>query len=323
VIVYDVDYEEEEAEQCRRLFYFLNQNVIIGVTNMRTVKQVSELTGISVRTLQYYDEIDLFKPSQVTEAGYRLYDDASLGMLQQILFFKELDFRLKDIKRIIDNPNFNKTKAFQQQKELIKSKRDRLDGLLNLLERLERGEKSMSFKEFSMSEYFKALEEFKENHTDEIIQMWGSIEEFDKLREQFKDKESEIAQLAIQQYGSIEKYTEAMKHNLDHFSETMEKLNSIKDSAADYMARNTDIMTRLTQDPNKDATSDEIQALTGELVELCNSSLNGIDMGDNYWDMVIDGYLTNDQIIEVNDKIYGVGSSNFLGRALKHYFYNS
>ncbi len=290
---------------------------------MRTVKQVSELTGISVRTLQYYDEIDLFKPSKITEAGYRLYDEASLEMLQQILFFKELDFRLKDIKRIIENPNFDKIKAFQQQKELIKSKRDRLDGLLNLLERLERGEKSMSFKEFDMSEYFKALEEFKEDHTDEIIQMWGSIEEFDKLREQFKDKESEIAELAIKQYGSIEKYTEAMKHNLDHFSETVERMNSIKDSAADYMARNTDIMTRLTQDLNKDATSSEIQEITRELVELCNSSLNGIDMGENYWDMVIEGYLANDQIIDVNDKIYGLGSSNFLGRALKHYFYHS
>jgi DNA-binding transcriptional MerR regulator len=301
---------------------FLNQNVMIGVTNMRTVKQVSELTGISVRTLQYYDEIDLFKPSQVTEAGYRLYDETSLEMLQQILFFKELDFRLKDIKRIIENPNFDKTKVFQQQKELIKSKRDRLDGLLKLLERLERGEKSMSFKEFDMSEYFKALEEFKEDHTDDIIRMWGSIEEFDKLREQFKDKESEIAKLAIKQYGSIEKYTEAMKSNLNHFSETVDKLSTIKDGAADYMARNTDIMKRLTQDINKEISSYEIQEITGELVELCNSSFNGIDMGENYWDMVIEGYLTSDQIIEVSDKIYGVGSSNFLGRALRHYFNN-
>jgi DNA-binding transcriptional MerR regulator len=243
-------------------------------------------------------------------------------MLQQILFFKELDFRLKDIKRIIENPNFDKTKAFRQQKELIISKRDRLDGLLNLLERLERGEETMSFKEFDLSEYFKALEEFKEDHTDDIIRMWGNIEEFDKLREQFKDKESEIAKLAIKQYGSIRKYTEAMKHNLSHFSETVEKLNTIKDGAAGYMARNTEIMKRLTQDLNKEVSSYEIQEITGELVKLCNSSFNGIDMGENYWDMVIEGYLTSDQIIEVNDKIYGVGSSNFLGSALKYYFNN-
>ena len=67
---------------------------------MRTVKEVADLTGISVRTLQYYDEIGLFKPTQVTEAGYRLYDDPALEVLQQILFFKELDFSLKDIRML-------------------------------------------------------------------------------------------------------------------------------------------------------------------------------------------------------------------------------
>lgn len=67
---------------------------------MRTVKQVSELTGISIRTLHYYDEIGLFKPSEVTESGYRLYDDNALQTLQQILFFRELDFPLEDIKLV-------------------------------------------------------------------------------------------------------------------------------------------------------------------------------------------------------------------------------
>ena len=77
---------------------------------MKTVKQVSELTGISVRTLHYYDEIGLFRPSEVTESGYRLYDEDALETLQQILFFKELDFSLKDIKRIMTRPNYDKKK---------------------------------------------------------------------------------------------------------------------------------------------------------------------------------------------------------------------
>ena len=67
--------------------------------HIKTVKQVSELTGISVRTLQYYDEIGLLAPTKLTDSGYRLYDDAALGTLQQILFFKELDFSLKEIMR--------------------------------------------------------------------------------------------------------------------------------------------------------------------------------------------------------------------------------
>ena len=77
---------------------------------MKTVRQVSELTGISVRTLHYYDEIGLFRPSEVTESGYRLYDEDALETLQQILFFKELDFSLKDIKWIMTSPNYDKKK---------------------------------------------------------------------------------------------------------------------------------------------------------------------------------------------------------------------
>lgn len=71
---------------------------------MMTVKQVANLTGVSVRTLQFYDEIGLLKPAGLTEAGYRLYDENTLETLQQILFFKELDFTLKEVKTIMENP---------------------------------------------------------------------------------------------------------------------------------------------------------------------------------------------------------------------------
>lgn len=87
---------------------------------MMTVKQVSVLTGVSVRTLQFYDEIGLLKPTQMTESGYRLYDESALEVLQQILFFKELDFTLKEIKVIMENPQFDKKAAFEKQKELIR-----------------------------------------------------------------------------------------------------------------------------------------------------------------------------------------------------------
>ena len=74
---------------------------------MMTVNEVSKLTGVSIRTLQYYDTIGLLKPIEYTESGYRLYDDTSLERLQQILLFKELEFPLKEIKKIIDAPNFD------------------------------------------------------------------------------------------------------------------------------------------------------------------------------------------------------------------------
>lgn len=78
---------------------------------MRTVKEISKLTGISVRTLHYYDSIGLLKPTKVTKAGYRLYDDTALHRLQNILLFRELQFSLKEIKTILDNPDFNLQEA--------------------------------------------------------------------------------------------------------------------------------------------------------------------------------------------------------------------
>lgn len=75
---------------------------------MKTVKEISEMTGISVRTLHYYDEIGLLRPTAKSEAGYRLYDDKALEMLQQILFFREFDIPLKEIKAVMENPALEK-----------------------------------------------------------------------------------------------------------------------------------------------------------------------------------------------------------------------
>ena len=80
----------------------------------------------------------------------------------------------------------------------------------------------MSFKEFDLSDYIAALEDFKNNSTDDVIKDWGSIENFGMFVHKIKDDEAEVAKLAIRQFGSIEKYTKAMKHNLEHFSELME-----------------------------------------------------------------------------------------------------
>lgn len=91
---------------------------------MRTVKEVSKLTGISVRTLHWYDEIGLLKPTDTSEAGYRLYDDKALEILQQILFFREFDMPLKEIKAIMENPG---------NAELLPSHQKRMDEILQKL----------------------------------------------------------------------------------------------------------------------------------------------------------------------------------------------
>ena len=86
---------------------------------MMTVNEVSKLTGVSTRTLHYYDKIGILHPTKYTESGYRLYDDTALERLQQILLFRELEFPLKDIKAIVDNPNFDRSKALEQQLALL------------------------------------------------------------------------------------------------------------------------------------------------------------------------------------------------------------
>ena len=90
---------------------------------MKTVNEVSKLTGVSIRTLQYYDKIGLLKPAEYTESGYRLYDDAALERLQQILLFRELEFPLKDIKDIVTRSDFDKRLALDQQIELLELKK--------------------------------------------------------------------------------------------------------------------------------------------------------------------------------------------------------
>ena len=99
---------------------------------MMTVHEVSRLTGVSIRTLQYYDRIGLLRPAEYTGAGYRLYDDAALETLQQILLFRELEFPLKDIQRIIQSPSFDRQKALDQQIALLELKKEHLDSLISL-----------------------------------------------------------------------------------------------------------------------------------------------------------------------------------------------
>ena len=116
------------------------------------ISEVAKLTGVTVRTLHYYDEIGLLKPDGVTEAGYRVYSDADLELLQQILFFRELDFPLEDIRRIMQNPAYDREDALRKQKELLLQKRGRLDRLIALVDSTLKGERDMSFRQFDATD---------------------------------------------------------------------------------------------------------------------------------------------------------------------------
>jgi DNA-binding transcriptional MerR regulator len=156
------------------------------------INEVAKLVGVTVRTLHYYDEIGLLKPSKITEAGYRLYDEDTLTVLQQILFFKELDFSLNQIKDIMTNPSFDKTEALKNHKELLIKKRERIDKLITLVDNTIKGENNMSFKEFDMTE----IESTKKKYAKEVQERWGNsdayIESEKKCNNYSKDKWQEI-----------------------------------------------------------------------------------------------------------------------------------
>lgn len=151
---------------------------------MMTVNEVSKLTGVSIRTLQYYDKIGLLKPTGYTQAGYRLYDDTALETLQQILLFRELEFPLKDIKKIIENPSFDKSKALEQQITLLMLKKEHLENLIDLARGIKMiGAKNMDFSAFDT----RKIDEYAKQAKAE----WGTTSEFHEYKDKAKDRTAE------------------------------------------------------------------------------------------------------------------------------------
>lgn len=287
---------------------------------MKTISQVAELTGVSIRTLQYYDEIGLLKPSDLTQSGYRLYNDEALQKLQQILFFKELDFKLKDIREILEKPDFDRIAAFKKQKELLLLKRNRTDRLIQLLSRLEKGEQCMSFKEFDLSDYIHALEDFKSNQAEAVTKHWGSVENFDMFIQKIKDDEENVAKLAIQQFGSIEKYTEVMKHNLEHFSEIMEA--KLTEEAQKVAQQSDKLYEKLTSDLSKDVGSQEVQTTVHSLILLIQENGGTVSLDKPYIHVLIDAY-SSDYVKKLTDTKYGKGASDYIAKAFRYYSENN
>ncbi|HEX2974853.1 MAG TPA: MerR family transcriptional regulator, partial [Bacteroidales bacterium] len=162
-------------------------------------------------------EINLLKPTGVSEAGYRLYDDKALEKLQQILFFKEFELPLKKIKAIMNNPYFDRNQTLLDQKELLVLKRDRLNGLIVLIDEIMKGEKNVSFEAFSNTELEEMFEHLLTNADTGLLEKMtrehGSVEGWKKhfVEAAGSEKSRENMGKLIQWYGSKEKAMEASK----------------------------------------------------------------------------------------------------------------
>jgi DNA-binding transcriptional MerR regulator len=152
------------------------------------IKEFATFTGVSVRTLHYYDEIGLLQPAQVDRAtGYRYYDEASLLRMQEILFYRELDFSLKSIGEMLSSPDYDKTRALQEQKQMLKLKKQRLERLISAIDQAMKGENVM--KAFDNTDF--------ETYKAEARQRWGKTDAYrehtQKTKGYSKDKFSALA----------------------------------------------------------------------------------------------------------------------------------
>lgn len=147
------------------------------------INEAAELAGVTVRTLHHYDKIGLLSPVKSAENGYRDYGEAELLRLQQIMFLKEMDFPLEEIKEMLDEPGLDRNRMMEAQLDLLLKKKQRLERIIALLEAEMRGDSKMSFNEFDMKE----IEECRKKYADEAREKWGGTEAYEESEERTKN----------------------------------------------------------------------------------------------------------------------------------------
>jgi len=141
-----------------------------------SVHEIAELTGITARTLHYYDEIGLLKPTKVTGAGYRMYDGTALSRLQSVLLFRELEFPLKEIKAILDSPDFDQSEVIAQQIKLLELQYKHIGELIAFTREIQKkGVAAMSFDVFGKSEI--------EKYEAEVKAKWGNTKAYQEYKQ--------------------------------------------------------------------------------------------------------------------------------------------
>lgn len=200
---------------------------------MKTVNEVSKLTGVSRRTLQYYDKIGLLRPTEYTESGYRLYDDAALERLQQILLFRELEFPIKDIKDIVTRSDFDKKKALDQQMELLELKKEHIENLINMCRGLKmRGVKNLEFKAFDT----RKIEEYSQKAKEQ----WKSTPEYKEYEEKSKSRTKADEKEIMKDLMKVFEEFGTMKEKNPASQEVQDQVKKLQNFITDYFYNCTD-----------------------------------------------------------------------------------
>lgn len=277
---------------------------------MKTVKDVSEITGLSIRTLRYYDEIGLLKPTELTKAGYRLYDNKSLEKLQEIMFFRELEIPLIDIKKIMDNPNYDKEQALLTQKSLLEQKRNRLNGIIELITDVMKGVNTMSFEAFSNEEVQKmvnhTLECMSKESLDEQVQKYGSMEKYKEHLVSGFANEQAMADL-LKWYGSKEKAMEAVMQSTGSGEEIKQEQDENAKIYKQFMTA-------------KEAGNMDMAHSAVEMLAENYKTMFALDNARNILLDLAKEYLQKEKLAEATDSQFGEGCSEYVAHAIQHYY---
>ena len=282
-------------------------------TGMKTVKEVSELSDISVRTLHYYDEIGLLKPAEVNEAGYRLYDDKAIERLGQIRVFRELEFPLADIKLIMDNPDLDRNSVLARQREMLRLKKERLERIIASIDEMLKGDQTMDFTVFDETELRNLFADILQNMNDSqkqiFIDHYGSIEEWEKhmIEGASDEKTQRNYAKVVEWYGSKEAVKESLKRapKSEVFTAYQKRISGIQKKLADL--KGTDV------------NSFEVRQLIGEYDFVAKQLYQVQDAKALLLD-IARGYQENEELIRGVDSVYGDGSAQYIGAAIEAFY---
>lgn len=279
---------------------------------MRTVKEVSDITGISVRTLHYYDEIGLLKPSAKSEAGYRLYDDKALETLKQVLFFREFGIPLKDIKYMIDDPAVDKAQILRLHRKMLLAEKERIERLVSGIDDFLKGENKMDFTVFSKTELEEIFQTMLDNMPEDIkalsIKEFGSIEQWKEhyIKVSSSEKMQKGYAEVVKWYGGKEKYLSVMNDPVS--SEYAEDCNRQIDK----------ILYELASKKGCAVDSDEVKELVLQYAAKIKE-FSRIEQEEGLMLATAQSY-NNDLIKKKTDEKYGEGASVFFARAIEGFY---
>lgn len=281
---------------------------------MRTVKEVSELTGVSARTLHYYDEIGLFPPTDKSEAGYRLYDDKALEILQQILFFREFNIPLKDIKTVMKNPSLDRNQILQMQREMLVEKKERMERLITSIDNVLKGDNKVDFSVFTKTEIEKMFQLMFDSMPEEMRQTaigeFGSIERWKKHYIEVVSSEDMQKRYAkvVEWYGGKDAYLSTLENPIS------------KEVAESYKKREDTIRQKLIGKRGCDLNSFEVKEIIGEygfvMKQVCQmKEEKGLMLA------VAQSYR-NKLCQQAIDQQYGEGAAEFFAQAIEAFYYD-